>query len=377
VSEIPAAGPGAAGGRPVSLAGLPGPSTKELGPRFNLVSLLPSSALVLFVLLLLRSGAATGRPHLDRLTPGELLGQGRTLGDIGYLAVGIIVVSLILYPFQVSLTRAFEGYWGRSGLTRAAGAIGRELQLRRREMLELQLEALTAEDPPGDASGADDRDSRDGRVRTAKTQLSMYPEEDRLLPTRLGNVLRAAEDQAGQRYELDTVIIWPWLFPHVTGPLAQGLTETRSQLDAFVRLSVTLLVATVVAAAMLLTDGPWLVIPVITVLLAWTSYQAAVRTAVKYGQGIQVAFDAHRFDMLRALHYPLPPTLAAEMAFNRELVRFLDDGEPISGSEREHRYEHPDGQAEAVTTTRWTTPGAWYRAIVGSWRRQRLRGHSR
>ena len=189
---------------------------------------------------------------------------------------------------------------------------------------------------------ADDWESRDGRVRAAKLQLSMYPEQDQLLPTRLGNVLRAAEDQAGQRYNLDTVIVWPRLLPHITGPLAQRLTQTRSQLDAFVRLSVTLLAATVVATAMLLTDGPWLAIPVITVLLARISYKAAVYTAAKYGQGIHVAFDTHRFDMLRALHYPLPPTLQAEMAFNRKFVRFLDDGERIAGSEREHRYEHPD-----------------------------------
>jgi hypothetical protein len=61
------------------------------------------------------------------------------------------------------------------------------------------------------------------------------------------------------------------------------------------------------------------------------------------GRGSTPAFDLHRFDMLRALHYPLPPTPQAETAFNREFVRFLKDGEPISGSEREHRNEHPDG----------------------------------
>jgi hypothetical protein len=205
-------------------------------------------------------------------------------------------------------------------------------------VLELQLE-----EPPDTASGSNDRESRERRVRAAKLELSMYPEADRLLPTSLGNVLRAAVDQAGQRYNLDTVIVWPWLFPHISGPLAQNLTQTRSQLDGFVRLSVTLLVATVVGTAMLLTDGLWLAIPAITALMAWASYKAAVRTAAKYGQGIYVAFDLHRFDMLRALHYPLPPTREAELASNRDFVRFLKDGQPTSGSDRKHRDEHPDG----------------------------------
>jgi hypothetical protein len=88
-------------------------------------------------------------------------------------------------------------------------------------------------------------------------------------------------DQAGQRYNLDTVVVWPWLCPHISGPLAQELTQTRSQLDVFVRLSVTLLVATVAASAMLLTDGPWLAIPVITALVARALFRAVVRTAVK------------------------------------------------------------------------------------------------
>jgi hypothetical protein len=304
----------------MSVPGLPGPSTQELGQRFNLVALLPSSALVLFVVLLVQSGAATGRPNLDRLAPSELVGEGKLLGNLVYLSIAIIAVGLILYPFQLSLTRLLEGYWGGSRMARAVGGIGRERHWRRRDALEQAFQA--------------------GRRRGVKAALATYPEENRLLPTRLGNVLRAAEDTAGQRYNLDTIIIWPRLLPHVASPFAQALAGTRSQLDANVRLSATLILATVISAVMLATDGPWLLVPVATALLSWVAYQAAVQTALKYGQAIRVAFDLHRFDMLHGLHYPLPATLAQELMFNKQLVNFFDNEQPMFGDDAKHRYQH-------------------------------------
>jgi hypothetical protein len=55
--------------------------------------------------------------------------------------------------------------------------------------------------------------------------------------------MRAAEDQAGQRYALDTVTIWPRLYPYISDRLARALSETRTQLDAYVSLCFVLLVS--------------------------------------------------------------------------------------------------------------------------------------
>jgi hypothetical protein len=352
----------------LSLAGLPGPSSKDLGPRFNLVSLLPTTALVLFVLVLVQTGAASGRPDLDRLAPSQVLGQGQALANLAYISAAVIVVSLVLYPFQLSLVRAYEGYWGRSAAGRVAGAIGQERQRRRRQVLELRQDMLADEDP---------------HLRTVKTTLDTYfPDQDRLLPTRLGNVLRAAEDRAGDVYGLDAVELWPWLYPHVASPYARALDETRSQLDTFVRLSLALLLASLVAVAMLLTDGPWLLVPAATAFFAWLSYQAAVRTALKYGKSIYVAVDLYRFDMLRGLHFRLPDTLDEERKFNEQLMQFFDAHRPLFGSPAEHRYQHRDdetGQATAACTVMpgWMRPvKALWQAVAGAWRRRTGQGRS-
>jgi hypothetical protein len=362
----------------MSLGGLPGPSTEQLGPRFNLVSLFPTTALVLFVLLLVRSGAATGEPRLDRLAPGKLLGGDQALANIAYLSVAVVAIALILYPFQISLTRVLEGYWGDSGVARAVGAIGREIHRRRRERLEttIRRQQRSRIEGEGDVPTEAGQAPMAGRPHGARIQLATYPAENRLLPTRLGNVLRSTEDRAGQRYNLDTVIMWPRLYSYVSGPLAQALAEDRRQLDASLRLSAVLLLATFISAAILLTDGFWLIIPGSTALLSWMAYQAAVRTALKYGQSIYVAFDAYRFDMLRGLHYPLPATLKDELDFNKQLVQFFDTKRPLYKKESEHRYEHDGGNASAITVTQ-ETPTVRFQAIAEFWRRRTTRERSR
>jgi hypothetical protein len=167
--------------------------------------------------------------------------------------------------------------------------------------------------------------------------LSRYPDEQRLLPTRLGNTLRAAEDEAGMRYGLPTVATMPRLYPHLSDRFAAVYVDRRNQLDLAVRFCAPLALATPISAVMLAANGGyWRVLPVATALLSWTSYQAAVGGAAAYGQALYVAFDLHRFDMLRALHYPLPATLNEELDFNDRLASFFVDGAPMGDDPYDH-----------------------------------------
>ena len=79
-----------------------------------------------------------------------------------------------------------------------------------------------------------------------------------------------------------------------------------------------------VSVGLLARNGWWLMVPAATLLLAWLSYRGAVvAAAIAYGEAIEAAFDLHRFDLLRALHLPLPSDLAAEVRANQQLTRFL------------------------------------------------------
>jgi hypothetical protein len=157
----------------------------------------------------------------------------------------------------------------------------------------------------------------------AARRLHDYPAADAVLPTRLGNILRAAEHRAGSRYGLDAIITWPRLYPLLADTTAAVLNDLRDQLDLAVRFCVMFLLATVITAACLSGHGWWLAVAAGTLAGAALSYQAALSAAAAYGQAVEAAFDLHRFDLLAALHLPLPADLASEVQANQRLSRFL------------------------------------------------------
>jgi hypothetical protein len=294
--------------------------------RFVAVTLFPVALLAVLLGSLIASGGLIAAP-----APDLLAATVRQVGGIQLfgLLLTVFLVALLVHPFHPQLLRLLEGYW--SPFVEPLARLLLTLQRRRRR----RLERIIRTKP-------EMADQVRYRQRAA-SQLQLYPNENRLLATRLGNVMRAAEDQAGQRYGLDTVTIWPRLYPYVSDRLARALSETRTQLDAYVSLCFVLLVATLVLFPALATDGLWLALPAATTMGSWVSYRAATRTAAKYGHLIAVAFDLHRFEMLHGLHYPIPNTLEEELEFNQQLSKFLRSGRPLHGSDHKHCYEHAAG----------------------------------
>jgi hypothetical protein len=302
---------------------LTGVGTTELGLRFNVVSLLPNVTLVLVVLALVASGAPADAP-----SPHEVLKaiDNLSVERLAAMLALVLIASVILHPFQFSLVRLLEGYWDDSRIGRPFGAIGKELHRRRRDHVE-RLSLTTPRTP-----------EEERRKQWAEDRLVHYPEEGRLLPTRLGNTLRAAEDEAGKRYELPTIAAMPRLYPYLSERFAAVYSDRRNQLDFAVRFCTVLALAALVAAVLLLPNGgPWRLLPLAISVFAWIAYHAAVRAAANYGQALYVAFDLHRFDMIRALHYPLPTSRAEELALNERLTIFLTEG-----TLPDDDYQHPD-----------------------------------
>jgi hypothetical protein len=288
--------------------------------------------LLLLVLGLVASGAPATPPDFGRAVEWmDSLSGGRILA----LLLLALTFSLLLHPFQFGLVRLLEGYWDGWAVGRLLSRVmvGRQ----RRRLARLQATAWSIPQ-----SSSEER-----RHRRALGHLDAYPAVDRLLPTRLGNALRAGEDEAGPRYGLATMTLFPRLYPSLSDRLAGLVDDARDQLDTAARLSVTLLIATVGSAALLVSHGPWLGVPATTALLSWIAYRAAVHTAYAYGQALCLAFDLHRFDMLQALHYPLPTDPAQERAFNEQLSEFFMSGcDPDDAPSHVYVHSHEARAAE-------------------------------
>ncbi|QUC56236.1 hypothetical protein IOD14_05215 [Streptomyces sp. A2-16] len=175
----------------------------------------------------------------------------------------------------------------------------------------------------------------------ALRRLSARPPGDLLLPTALGNALRAGELTAGERYGLTTLPSWPRIYLQVSDRMAEVLRSARDALDTAVNLCWSLLALTVTGAAALYDEPTRWWLCGTGLLLAAVAYKGAVTTAQGYSGLMHVAYDLHRFDLLEALHLPLP----ADGESEEEI--FSDVSDLFAGVRREGRaYEHPDARRE-------------------------------
>jgi hypothetical protein len=305
-------------------------SLQNIGIRFNLVGLLPTTVLTLFILLLVWSGAPGQMPDMYRIIQNA---EALQVGEVLYLVLIILVAALVLQPLQLGIVRLLEGYWGNSWFTVGITRFGISMHRRRRDKLEAET-MLTKK--AEDIDAAEKAHLEDVALKLSET----YPSGERVLPTGLGNALRAAEENAGGRYGLDTVVVWPSIYPLLSQELTSTLIDSRDQLDMAARFCVTFIIIALVSVGVLWSYGWWLFVPVGALVLAWISYRSAISAAISYGYGLKAAFDLHRFDLLKALHLALPINLEKELKANEELCDFLRQGIPA-----EFKYEHGTQEA--------------------------------
>ena len=237
------------------------------------------------------------------------------LGALTLVATSTIVVRRVTTP----VLRLMEGYWP-AWLDRRAG--------RRR-------------DQAADKKAADDkawqerqRDTEHGEPSAQRREeLSRLEHRRRhrpvldgeLMPTRVGNILRAAETRPLHRYGLDAVVIWPRLWLVLPEPAVQELTGARAALDASVAAAIW------GAGFVVFTPWAWWAAPAgIAIAAAAPSWWVPARAEV-FADLVEAAYDLYRTDLYRQLRWPLPATPAEEHASGSMLTRYL-----LRGSNHPH-----------------------------------------
>jgi hypothetical protein len=294
---------------------------KQVTRRFYLVSWIPYALLFLLVFGLVWANGTTQKCHdppcLDRAVDIATASYGIR---IALLILAAFVASLVLHPLQLGLIQLLEGYWDRWTVGRTlAGWLVRRQAARRRRLVH------AARIDPRSGTDVDHQQLRVARL--AASRLDAYPAPDSLLPTTLGNVLRAAEDNAGRRYELDAVLVWPRLYTVLPERPLGILNDQRMDLDVAAQFCISLLLGSVLSFWLLLSDGVWMLLPLALLTFAWLSYRAAVAVAREYGTMMATVVDLYRFDLLRALHLPLPSNRIEERKRNADLCRVLKAGD--------------------------------------------------
>jgi len=308
----------------VSVADVARPAGDAFTGRFFLVSYLPTYAATVYILVLVWAGAPGHEIDFGRAwkTAAALSG-----GEILLLAVAITLGAHLVHPLQLALVRIIEGYWPTwlTPLTRALLCRQRKRHARLANAAEI---------------GPDEEQHPHALVSAgiASTRLRrLYPVASDLRPTTLGNVLAAMEERSGAEYGWDAVVAWPRLYP-VLGPQVRAVVDDRrNTMDAMARLSAVATMTGLVTVALLARSGWWLLLVLAPLAVGWLAYRSAVGAALAYAEAVDVAFDLHRFDLLRALHLDLPADRTAEREAATALSGLWRQGRPVK-----LEYHHED-----------------------------------
>jgi hypothetical protein len=203
------------------------------------------------------------------------------------------------------------------------------------------------------------------RVRASRSAITAalllrWPSDDEsVMPTILGNILKVAEEYSMTRYNLDAVVIWPRLAPLLPADVLDAMQNAESSVVLMLTLSVLSAAVGLPLAAYRATAAPHFFLPwlpmlavVISILLsnriallaslsasllsalvlilrggilpellelqtflmitsgvlilASLCYDNAVEAAVDYGERIKSAIDLHRWKVLDAMHLQNP-----------------------------------------------------------------------
>lgn len=142
------------------------------------------------------------------------------------------------------------------------------------------------------------------------TQYFTYPKKQAMLPTRLGNILRASEEYSLLAYNLDAAVVWPRLVPNLPEAYLARLDQSSTPLTTMLFSSfLSFLFALIMGSWLALTGHSWPLfwaVIISGVLLALGFYESALLRAVEYGLLVRTAFDLYRKELLNALDISLP-----------------------------------------------------------------------
>jgi hypothetical protein len=299
-------------------------------------------------------------------TSADLVSSWPLVIHIGLIVGGLLVVAtsaLLAERLTLPVLRLLEGYWQPGWLTtpfvryrqwRQRAALQRRLALARirnigrittAEWKELQAH------PPTDPAGRDRRRGIEERAAQKTltpreaTQLSRVtsllattPDTSLVMPTRLGDILRAAERRPNYRYGLDGVTCWPALWLTAPAETRTELAQARAGLDTAAR--------SWLWGALFLAwtpINPWAAAVGIGAPLLIYRYGVIPR-GITFGTLLGTAYDLHRMNLYTALHLPRPespedergsagPRITQSLSSRLEdpLVRYRFDPPPAGG----------------------------------------------
>jgi hypothetical protein len=157
-------------------------------------------------------------------------------------------------------------------------------------------------------------------------------DEQYILGTRLGNVIRCFENYPANMYDASSIVIWPRMADVVSKEYMEVISEARAEVDMYLSFTVVLLGLALFSISRSLVPcvfgvaapSPWVLAVTLlaTLLLANGCYLLAVRSAKSWwGETYKSAYDLYLDALAKKLGYTLP----ADPTKRREFWRMISN----------------------------------------------------
>lgn len=180
--------------------------------------------------------------------------------------------------------------------------------------------------------------------------------ESLIMPTRLGNILRATSEYALNRYHIEHNEIWPRLVDLLPEKFLKAMEEKNSQLTftlnssfllnmigfvclitGIIGFSLSWIPRLFVREVLFIERGFATIYPVVYLLIAavllaigYLLYRVAVNTTLEFSSFYRTGIDLYRLELLKKLNYKLPENLKEEQRLWQEISTFFIAGETLS-----------------------------------------------
>ncbi|MBW4661058.1 MAG: hypothetical protein KME15_20475 [Drouetiella hepatica Uher 2000/2452] len=227
----------------------------------------------------------------------------------------IAASAFVIQRFDLVVLRFLEGYWHpwlrspRRWLIKRQAARIRKMGDRFQTLASLEPTQRTAE-------------LIDEYVQLDWQLMHTPLRPDRLMPTRLGNVLRAAELRPLEKYGLDAVICWPRLWLLLPDGVKKDLQEARADLNTAARVWLWSLLF---MGWSLIFWCPWswwtALVGLASALFAY--YAWMLEAAGTYADLLESTFDLYRPLLYQSLRWALPTNPLEERKLGEALTEYL------------------------------------------------------
>jgi len=236
------------------------------------------------------------------------------------LQIAVIILALIVVAasgavvqfLSTPVLRILEGYWPRQ-LARFRGFLIKRLERRARRQ-DAEWQRLLPRVQPS-AEPTPDELSTFARLERARRRRPNAP--SRYMPTRIGNILRAAETRPADKYGLDAVVLWPRLWLVLPDSTRSELFDARYALNSAISAGIWGVFFCFFAPLTF-----WAIPVGIAIAVGAVTVWAPAR-AEAFGELVEASYDLYRGDLYRQLRWPLPADPKDELAQGESLTSYL------------------------------------------------------